>query len=312
MSSNSTFQCSPALHRKAGETCLPTPSLEKLTRIWNKKYPRNKINLGNATRKTKKDDQSAGNTRNAKIWRQLRNAMKQRYKCETEYCLVKKLPGIDESEKQSMMKFFRPEKPAEWKKTPRLWLDSYNIEDVLAQYEDADTKFEFIGPVPIDFDSKIGSFGKCIVDELCKLDLEKVHAEGTKKIGIVFNLDKHNEPGSHWVCAFLDLVKKEAYYFDSYGFEPPTEILEFLQKCKSSPYCERVFYNDIRHQRKGSECGMYCLFVLICLIHDKPFYDICKNILDDDMVASFRDVLYATENPKRKTIDDAFHWFKQF
>jgi hypothetical protein len=311
MASNTTIQCSPALHRRNGETCLPTSSLEHLTRIWNKQYPRNKINIGSTRKKT--NDQDAGNMRNALIWRKMRAAMKERFNCESEFCLVKRLPGLDGKTRKSMVKkYFRPEKPRAWQKNPRLWLDSYNIEDVLTQYEESDKTFEFIGPVPIDFDSKIGVFGQCIVEELCNLDLNEALKKGIEKIGIVFNLDKHNEPGSHWVCAFVDNRKtinnmphkRAAYYFDSYGYEPQSEIVAFLKRCKDQG-CEEIFYNDIRHQRKGSECGMYCLFVILCLLHDKPFYDICKNVMDDDTMVKFRDIIFATENPSKTTIKEA-------
>ena len=303
MSSTSTFQCSPSLHRRSGETCLPESSLERLLRIWNKKYPRNKISF-NATRKQKKSKQDAGNTKSAMLWRAIRKEMKAKYNCDTEYCAVKKIPGLSENEKKTLLKYFRPEKPQEWLKKPRTWLDSYNIEDVMIQYEQADPSFEFIGPVPIDFDTKLGLFGKCVVEELCKLDLKAAQASGKAKIGIIFNLDKHNEPGSHWVCAFINMKQKAAYYFDSYGYPPPPEVVELLKRCKDQG-CEEVYFNDIRHQRKGSECGMYCLFVIICLLHNKPFLEICKNIIDDDTMNAFRDVLYATETPNRDAIEKA-------
>ena len=226
--------------------------------------------------------------------------MKSHYKCDTEYCMVKKLPGIPN--KKDLLKFFRPEKPEEWDNKPTTWLDSFNIEDVMTQYEAAIPEFEFIGPVPIDFDEKSGAWGKCIVDELCKLDL--TNTNGKTKIGIIFNLDPHDEPGSHWVCAFIDIPAKSAYYFDSYGIEPPEEVTRLLKRCKDQGI-EHVYYNDIRHQRKGSECGMYCLFVIICLLRGRPFYNISKNIVDDDTMNAFRDVLFAEEKPRREAIEKA-------
>ena len=33
-----------------------------------------------------------------------------------------------------------------------------------------------------------------------------------KKIGIVFNLDKHNQPGSHWVALYTDLKANQVYF----------------------------------------------------------------------------------------------------
>jgi hypothetical protein len=154
----------------------------------------------------------------------------------------------------------------------------------------------------MDFDKVGGVFGKCIVDELCKLDIRNTN--GKTKIGIIFNLDPHDQPGSHWVCAFVDIPARSAYYFDSYGFKAPTEVVRFMERCKDQG-CDNIFYNDIRHQRKGSECGMYCLFVIICLLRGRPFYNICKQIVDDDVMNSFRDILFAEEKPRKESIDTA-------
>ena len=292
---SSTYQCSPALHRRGGETCLPTKSLEQLRRAWNKAHPRHKITVG-ATRKN--GDMVAG--KRVQLFKKMRQAMKSHYRCDTEYCMAKKIPGIPNRE--ALLSFFRPEKPTTWDNKPTQWLDSFNIEDVMEQYEKAIPTFEFIGPVPIDFDAKDGVWGKCIVDELCKLDLSKL--EGKTHVGIIFNLDPHDEPGSHWVCAFVDTKASAAYYFDSYGIEPPTEVVRFMKRCKDQGI-QNVYFNDIRHQRKGSECGMYCLFVIICLLRGRPFFDICKNIVDDDTMNAFRDVLFAEENPRREAIETA-------
>ena len=36
------------------------------------------------------------------------------------------------------------------------------------------------------------------------------------KIGVIFNLDKHDQSGSHWVAMFIDLENKFFFYFDSF------------------------------------------------------------------------------------------------
>ena len=77
-----------------------------------------------------------------------------------------------------------------------------------------------------------------------------------------------------------------------------------MKRCKDQG-CNEIYYNDVRHQRKGSECGMYCLYTLICLLRGKSFYDICKNIVDDDKMNSFRDILFAEEKPRRESIEKA-------
>lgn len=292
---STAFQCAPALKRRNGETCLPTSTIRQLVAVWNKQFPRHKIATRNTTRRRGSDGGAS------KLYNQLRRAMRGVYKCETEYCLVKKLP-LDAGARKNMLSYFRPEKPELWDKKPTQWLDSFNLEDVMNQYEQSNPEFEFIGPVPIDFDSQAGAFGRCIVDELCKLNVEDMIARGKRKIGIIFNLDPHDQPGSHWVCAFIDLDASAAYYFDSYGFKPEREINELFKRLHAQGV-KHIFFNDIRHQRKDSECGMYCLFTIICLLHGRSFYDIATHVVDDDTMNSFRDILFAEENPRRDSIE---------
>jgi len=194
---NSTFQCSPALHRREGESCLPLEAQRRIINAWNKTQSRKqRISIaGKTRRRSNRKEGGSGPT----LLPELKEIMRKQ-KCATEFCVVKNAPVTD----KSFLDYFRPEKPKEWDKKDNEWLDSFNIEDVMKQYEDADPSFEFIGPVPIDFDKEL-SFGKCVVDELCKLDLNAVNLTKKKKIGIVFNLDPHDKPGSHWVCAFVDI-----------------------------------------------------------------------------------------------------------
>jgi hypothetical protein len=296
---SSTFQCSPALGRREGESCLPVEAQRRIISVWNKTQSRkNRIRLNKTRKHNQHQDGSGGSS--LSLIKEMKEIMRKQ-KCATEFCIVKKTPDTP----KSFLSYFRPEKPEEWDAKPTEWLDSFNIEDVMKQYEDADPTFEFIGPVPIDFDKEL-SFGKCVVDELCKLDINNLNlSDGKKKIGIIFNLDPHDKPGSHWVCAFVDISNKAAYYFDSYGYEPPRQIIRFLKRCKEQG-CDTIQWNDIRHQRKGSECGMYCLFVIICLLRNKKsFYEICKHVVDDDTMNAFRDILFAEEKPRREALEEA-------
>jgi hypothetical protein len=239
------------------------------------------------------------------LWRDLRKAMKQRYNCETEYCLVEKLPGVTRNDKNTLRGYFRPQKPDAWDKKPTTWLDSFNIEDVMHQYEQAFPTFDFIGPVPIDFDAKDGDWGQCIVNELCRLDIRKANSKGIKQIGIIFNLDPHDKPGSHWVCAFIDIPKSAAYYFDSYGLAPPDQV-EVLLKRLHAQGIQNVVYNDVRVQYGNSECGCFCLITIICLLKGREFKDICsRDFMDDKTTNAFRDILFTTEKPRKEAIDVA-------
>ena len=111
---------------------------------------------------------------------------------------------------------FAPSVPSSWNSNPNEWLNSLDILKVMKQYEREYPEFDFIGPTPIDWNHhKVN--GKCVWEELCKFNLEKYIKKGRKKIGVIFNTDPHYKEGSHWVALFIDINKREIYYFDSYG-----------------------------------------------------------------------------------------------
>jgi hypothetical protein len=259
--------------------------LERLRDAWNIRYPNHKIPLTIHKKE--------------RLWKELRIRLQNKYKCDSEFCAVQEL-GPDDI-KTGAAKYFRPKKPAGWlNTTKREWHDTDTLTQVMEQYEGAYPNFDFIGPTPIDFDKKL-DFGKCVMDELCQIDLKAAAATGKTAIGIIFNLDAHDKPGSHWVCGYIDLVKKAAYYYDSYGFEPCSEIRRLLRRCHEQG-CKQIVWNDIRHQRKSSECGTYCLYVIISLLKGRTFGDICNNRVDDDTMYALRDILYATERPTAAAI----------
>ena len=68
----------------------------------------------------------------------------------------------------------------------------------------------------------------------------------------VINLDRHDEPGSHWVVVFDD--GKRVEYFDSYGLPP--SITSFLghKAVYSSIYSQPLYSNA---------CGFYCVYYII-------------------------------------------------
>jgi hypothetical protein len=278
------LQCNPKTLSETRTTCLPHEMLIHLRDEWNKRYPADAIPHSIRRKDT--------------LWAELRKRLNRRMDCSTEFCAVKEL-GLPETH-SSAAPYFRPERPAEWAKNPTEWHDTYTISRVMEQYEDANPHFEFIGPVPIDFDTRLpDTWGRCIVDELCSLNLSTLRARGDHQIGIIFNLDAHDKPGSHWVCAYLDLLNGMAYYYDSYGYEPPAEVRRLLRRCREQG-CKTIVWNDVRHQRKNTECGTYCMYVIISLLQGRSFADICKKPVNDDTMNAMRDLLYATERPRKE------------
>ena len=69
----------------------------------------------------------------------------------------------------------------------------------------------------------------------------------------ILNLDSSSADGTHWVMWFKK--GKDKFYFDSYGVQPPSELIAYLE----SP----IFYNSERVQQNGEViCCHLCLFTL--------------------------------------------------
>lgn len=123
-----------------------------------------------------------------------------------------------------------------------------------------------LGPSSIDYDTMI--HGKCVWDELCKFSLEKMLKMGKTDFGIVFNLDDHDEPGSHWVSMYIDTHNSVIYYYDSALNEIPPEVIRFKDnvidqgKKLTKPISFQFLHNKKRHQKSNTECGMYSLFFI--------------------------------------------------
>ena len=73
-----------------------------------------------------------------------------------------------------------------------------------------------------------------------------------KECGIL-NLDDTSGLGTHWVAWYKNGDEKN--YFDSYGLQPPNELIDYLH----SP----ILYNTEQIQPKDQVfCGHLCLYVL--------------------------------------------------
>ena len=110
---------------------------------------------------------------------------------------------------------FKPEYPISWKKDKNTWLNSHDIYYIMKQYEKKFDDFLFLGPVPSDCPVSIN------VVSLSNINFNKLKSKNINKLGIIYNLDKHNEPGSHWTAIYIDILKNSINYYDSYGERPP-------------------------------------------------------------------------------------------
>lgn len=227
--------------------------------------------------------------------------------CETEKCweTISFLKSeLSDTEREDFEKSFRPEKPESWKKNPNTWLSTVDINRVMEQYEDAYPNFQYLGANPIDFNKKIKT-NKCVVDELCKLDIKSVKKDGKDCLGMVFNTDPHNESGEHWFSLYIDLLGKNVkgkpyiYYFDSLASKPKNEVVEFVkevqEQCLDLNKGIKFLYNDIKHQHKNTECGVYCLHFLVSMLKGINFKNYISNKRNDQEMEKFRDIFFISK-----------------
>jgi len=258
-------------------TCYTKKALINLKNIWNIRHPDYRIKTNTPY----------------KIWFELKNKFSDT--CNKESCWLKHKCLKENIDQKDFSKLFAPKMPESWKKKPNEWLSSVDIMKVMKQYEDAYHNFEFLGPSPIDFDTHKYN-GECVWEELCEFSLKDTISRGKKKIGIIFNLDPHYKQGSHWVALFIDTNKKETYYFDSYGEKLPKQIKKFIDMVgnqgATSGHKYVNYYNKTRHQYGNSECGMYCLYVIIQMVKGVAFKNLMKKKIPDLKMLKLRQLYF--------------------
>jgi hypothetical protein len=268
------MKCSPAgLGKRIAKSCYTPAILELIRKSYNRDHtPAEQIHTTNPT----------------EIWKQLNAKL---VHCSKEDCWLNQIKDTTHRKKIDR-NIFAPDHPYEWKANPNEWLSNYDILNVLEQYEIRYPEFEFIGPTPIDFDTRIGSNGrnqyemtgasestgtrKCVWNDLCQFSLKQLMTRRKRKIGIVFNLDKHDESGSHWVSLFIDIPRRFMFYFDSAGGDMPPEIRVLMDRIHGQ--AKELFRGGFReyangkhaHQRGNTECGMYSLFFIITMLTGRP------------------------------------------
>jgi hypothetical protein len=157
--------------------------------------------------------------------------------CKDEWCLLSAKTQLSPKLLTELKGRFRPELPRDWIKQPNKWLNTLDIEASMKQYSKAYPEFNFLAVSPIDFDTRIAiyrgsSTKECVDENLCKLDIINEVSSSPPKIyiGSIFNLDKHNESGSHWTAMFAKLLLGESYYYDSVANYFPEEVQDLMER----------------------------------------------------------------------------------
>ena len=303
-------KCAPVAednYKKYG-TCLSKEDLKILAKNFN--HTNN-----NQVKNAASVGQTKIPTQVLKAPKKLYKELIERTKCQDDICLISK--DFAQPLKDKLQNRYRPKMRSSWKKNPREWLNTFDIEFVMKQYEEKYNSFKFLGVFPVDFyipdPSSTSNMNKvCYVSSMCKFTLAKFLEKGDKtSFGMVINLDNHKGPGTHWVSLYANFDSDDKFcmtYFDSGGSPPPKEVKLFMKAIKTEvdsllfdevakkPF--RVCYNTQTYQKLNTECGMFAMiFLITCLETSGDNIDKVKEHFDnvklhDDLVWQYRKQLY--------------------
>jgi hypothetical protein len=254
-------------------TCYSKESLELIANKLNETNEK-KIKIKNKSKK--------------KIWDKIQENFYET--CSNKEACWKNQKDIKDLKNTEIQKFtFKPDYPTAWKSNKNTWLNTYDIYNVMKQYEKKHKDFKFLGAIPSDCPVSINC-------ELSNLDLMDLKKKKIHKIGIIYNLDVSTGPGTHWVAVYIDNKNNEINYYDSYGHMPTKLIHEFItnihNKYQQNKHNSVVIYNDKRHQYGGSECGMYSINFILERLYGNTMYDISTRVITDKAMNDLREKIY--------------------
>ena len=98
---------------------------------------------------------------------------------------------------------------------------------------------------------------------------DELKGKPQKYEAFVMNTDISKNNGTHWIGIFIG---NEKYYFDSYGLQPPLEVIKYVGKPIKYNTFQLQGYDDVI-------CGHLCLYVLWRISNGGDFENILLDII---------------------------------
>jgi hypothetical protein len=269
--------CAPNVEISEHWTCFDRKELEEIALAFNIYIQKNRVCGKNKCAPRKLIDIRSKTKQ--ELWHSIYRRLAKI--CRYEYCWIDQsfIQQIQDPSLREKIKYFTF-KPKSTRKR-NSWLSTTDINAVMQQYQEVDASFKFLGALPSDFYTQV---------QVRYGDVYKY-----KRVGIVFNLDRHDQPGSHWVAFMIDNTKQTIEYFDSAARPPNAYIKGFIGKLtKEGPGLSQYTYleNKIVHQKENNECGVYAIYFLVQRLYGKDFKTVSTNVINDFQMNLFRDNIF--------------------
>ncbi|GAM23478.1 hypothetical protein SAMD00019534_066530 [Acytostelium subglobosum LB1] len=100
--------------------------------------------------------------------------------------------------------------------------------------------------------------------------------EPKQRMSFIMNLDKSNQPGSHWVACNIDAKgDKSIEYYDSFGDDPSTDFLrrmkELVREIDPDVYLKFKVNRVIDQATNTDTCGYHAMRFLLNRYRGVPF-----------------------------------------
>ena len=99
---------------------------------------------------------------------------------------------------------------------------------------------------------------------------DELKGNSSKNECLILNHDISENDGTHWTALFIR--NGVSFYFDSFGFDPPLEVISYCSG--SDRYCSTTKiqnYDEVI-------CGHYCIFMLYRLSNGSKFFDVLDEL----------------------------------
>lgn len=287
-------------------SCFSYESLIEIAKNYNKKNNNNKIDIN-----LSKED----------LVKELEIRLSD--KCSDQICWLRHEIVKELRNKDINLYTFRPIGPNKQYE----WLNTININEVIDQYHKLYPEFLYLGAVPSDFeDIHILGISNLNFDELRKnnkykiglvINLDEHYKSGSHWVGLFFNLkeyqiyyfDSVGKPPIKRIKLFINKIIKYFYYKKFNNHLHINNLLDKLTKfIKNKNTADElnkyniiynniisnidIKYNNIQHQYKNSECGVYSINFIIRIINGESFNDIITNPTSDDEINKYREVYF--------------------
>jgi hypothetical protein len=279
------YQCAPGKYNDGTNSCFTVEEIDILVKGYNQYVNKNggdKIDSNQIPRKQLED---LIDIFRSKCGDDIKCILHQKFMNEI-------IKGVD------LIDNLRPDGPA----SSNEWLSNRDIDKEMKQYENIYNDFVFLTAVPLDCEEH--SF--CPIEKN-KFKFENIYSKGKRRAGIIYNLDKVGQSGSHWISAFMNLDTGEFYFSDSTGHPPEKYVLKLknkFEKFMKSRGKNIIFkFNDKKYQKDSSECGVYSMNFIIRNLSGESFESIIGNALTYNEITACRATYFYDQKRTTKKIN---------